>query len=325
MTEEERGAAGGSSVEELGQKVDALEGAISEYRAAKRSNRATKIIIVLVIVAVALVYVLLFGMDIFRLYSRTKGITEDREYQKEIIQALQDQLSLMRPQLNDALKDIYARVKPKLLEELEGIAEEMRPEIEEAVGAQLKLLYDRIDEEITPHLESAVGEVIDKITEQELAAFSESIQPTLLKELKRTGGRILPRLQEALREETRVLSETLSDQLEYRMKLEFEGLLDYYLELLETKFPEIADEEQVTQMAANVQVAFEEAVQDIISERLKEHSQVLLDITDVLERFEREEKVTEQQLLEELRESLVELLEIKLATEVVKAEVLEEE
>jgi flagellar basal body-associated protein FliL len=323
MTEEERGTAGGSSLEELGQKVDALEGYMREYREAKRSNKTVKIVIVLLIVAVVLVYVLLFAQAMSGLYTGAKRIKEDPQYQEEILEALRKQLN--QPQLRQALTESFERIRPQLERELEKATEEFGPEIEAAVGRELTLLYERIDEELNPHLRTASTEIFDKITEEELAVFYENIQSTVLEELRRTGGRLMPKIQEALREEVRVFSESLSADLGFRMKQEFEGLIEYYFELLEMKFPQMTNKEKVAQMAANVQVAFEEASRDVISERLKEHYAALLDIADVLSKFEGDKDATEQQLWEEVKGSLLELMEMKLATEMVAPGLVEEE
>jgi len=324
MTEEEKGAVQGPSLEELGQKVDALEGYMREYRGAKQSNKVVKIVIVVLIVAVVLIYAGLFLRDILRLYGGAKRITEDTQFQQEIIQALGQQLELMQPQLRAKLRESWDRIGPEFREELDAARKEYGAEIEEALQRETEDLYAEIKDELQPHLNAAATEVLKQIVDEELAAIYDNIRTTLLEELRSAGSRLIPRLRESMDKEALLLSENLEAELMLRLNQEFAGLLRYYYDLLEEKFPEITDETTVARMAANVQVAFEEAAKDIISERLKDHQEALLDISDTLTGFKVDEKATDEELWRKVKESLSELLQIKLATEVIKAEEAEE-
>lgn len=320
MTEEEKGAVQGSSLEELGQKVDAFEGYMREYREAKRSNKVVKIAVVVAILVAVFVYVILFALDIRRVYDKAKGITGDPEFQEKLVGALADEITLMRPQLEEELKASWERIGPKFREELEAAAEEYRAEINTALQKEAEALYDGIGEQLGPHLNAAAAEILKQIVDEELAAIYDTIHTTLLEELRSSGSRLIPRVRERMEEEALILSERLADELGNSLEREFVGLLRYYYDLLEKKFPEITDERKVAQMAANVQVAFEEAAKDIISERLKYHKEALLDISDTLAGFKVDEKVSDEELWREVKEGLGELLQMKLATEVIKAE-----
>ena len=320
MTEEEKGAVQGSSLEELGQKVDAFEGYMREYREAKRSNKVVKIVVVVAILVVVLVYVILFALDISRVYGRAKRITGDPQFQEKLVGALADEITLMKPRLEAELKASWERVGPKFREELEAVGEEYRAEINAALQEEASALYEGIKDELQPQLNAAAKEITTHITDVELPLLYESLQDALWENLRSTGSRLIIRVQDSAEEEALLLSENLADELSNRFEREFSGLLRYYYDLLEKKFPEITDEAKVSQMAANVQVAFEEAAKDIISERLKYHKEALLDISDTVDKFKVDEKVSDEELWQAVKSSLVELLQIKLATEMIKVE-----
>ena len=320
MTEEGKGAVQGSSLEELGQKVDAFEGYMREYRQAKRSNKVVKIVVVLAILVVVLVYVFLFAVDIFRMLGRAKSLTGDPQFQEKLVGALADEITLMKPQLEAELRASWERVGPKFREELEAVGEEYRAEINAALQEEASALYEGIKDELQPHLNAAAKDITTQIRDVELPFLYESLQNTLWENLRSTGSRLIIRVRDSVEEEALVLSDNLADELGNSFEREFTGLLRYYYDLLEKKFPEITDEAKVSQMAANVQVAFEEAAKDIISERLKYHKEALLDISDTVDKFQVDEKVSDEELWQVVKSSLAELLQIKLATEMIKVE-----
>jgi len=317
MTEEERGGVQGSSLEELGQKVDALEGYMGEYRQAKRTNKTVKIVVVVVIVAVALFYALMFLNDIRRVVSTVEFIRKNPE---ELAQPLEEGLRSMWPSVQNQLEMSIKRVRPKLQAEVKKAGEEIRPEIEEALKREVTDLYERVGAELEPQLRSAATDILKQIVEVELKALYDKVHTKLLEELTATGSRLILQVQKSLQEQANILPESLSAEISYRMHQELDGLLEYYLDKIEKEFPEITDENRLAQMAANLQVAFEEATKDIFEERLKDHKEALLDIAETMEGFKGDKEATDEELWQEVKADLLELLKIKLATGVIRAE-----
>lgn len=316
MTEEEKGGVQGSSLEELGQKVDAFEGYMREYREAKRSNKTIKIVVVVVIVAVAIFYAAMFLYDIRRVIRTVEDMRED----PQLAQSLEEGLASMWPSVQNQLEMSIKRLRPQLEEEVKKAAEEARAEIEEALKREVEALYDRVGTELQPHLQLAATDILERIMDVELQVLYENIHAKLSEELTRAGARLIPQIQASLEEQANILSESLSAELSYRMHQEFDGLLQYYLDKIEKEFPEITDENRLAQMAANLQVAFAEAAKDVIEKRLKDHKEALLDIAETMEDFKADEKATDAELWREVKQDFLLLLQIKLATGMIEVE-----